>query len=340
MGVFENFPYSNFHDLNLDWILTEIKRLSETVGTYDDHLAHLDSEIVRVEGEIPDVVQGPGSRTDAVMSQKAVTDEIAAFAGGVRSIENYHQELGRLSPVRYFTDQVYRFDEGHVGDYVTEEGGSSARYHIDDATAPHIIITSGYSDPSDTRQLAAAAAFDVEIPGPSTIPLEIWTVPASEGEYEISVNLPGGTVCVLVNAFDSDDPGLAKVLSGVWEWDGQPDNSVGTDAIQDGAVTSAKIADGAVTSAKIADGAVTTDKIQNGAVTTDKIHLGAITTNKIALEAVETSRLAPSARTSGITIYATVPCTIARWPYTFALLDSDPATKYAGWVYLIKETTP
>ena len=28
MGIFRQFPYSNFHDLNLDWLLGEIKRLS------------------------------------------------------------------------------------------------------------------------------------------------------------------------------------------------------------------------------------------------------------------------------------------------------------------------
>lgn len=398
MGVFEQFPYSNYHDLNLDWILTEIKRLSDTVATYDDHLAHLDSEIVRVEGEIPDVVQGPGYRTDAVMSQKAVTDIFAVF-GGVRSIENYHQELGRLTPVRFFADQVYRFDEGHVGEYVTEQGASSARYHIDDAEAPHVIFTSGYDDPSDTQQLAAAAAFDVEIPTSSTTPLEIWTVPASESDYEISVDLPGGTVCVLVNSFTNSDPGMAKVLSGVWEWDGQPDNSVGTAALINGAVTAGKIADGAVFPSKLAtnavgetaiqDGAVTAGKIANNAVTTDKIAAtavtdaklasnavteaklasNAVTEGKIADSAVTTAKIASSAVTSaklasdsvtaakiadgavrssafsaaarapGVQIETTIPAeSMADNGYKITVLDSEPATKYPGWVYMIKGT--
>ena len=358
MGVFEQFPYSNYHDLNLDWILTEIRRLSETVATYDDHLAHLDSEIVRVEGEIPDVVQGPGSRTDAVMSQKAVTDAIAAFAG-VRSIENYHQQLGRLNPVRFFTDRVYRFDDDHVAEFVTEEGSSCARYSINDAEAPHVIITSGYGDPSDTRQLAAAAAFDVEIPTSSTIPLEIWTVPASESEYEIPVDLPGGTVTVLVNAYDSNNPGMSKVLSGVWEWDGQPDNSVGTSAIQDGAVTTPKIADGAVTRDKIYDGVVTTSKLASEAVTSAKLAPAAVDTTNIAASAVtdgklaqgavgssnkiadgiiRTNHFASTARIPGFTYDTTAPTAILANPgVKVVVLDSDPVDKYAGWLYLIKE---
>ena len=32
MPVFENFPYTNFHDLNLDWILNKVKALDEKVN--------------------------------------------------------------------------------------------------------------------------------------------------------------------------------------------------------------------------------------------------------------------------------------------------------------------
>ena len=36
MPVFENFPYTNFHDLNLDWILNKVKDLDEKVnGDFD-----------------------------------------------------------------------------------------------------------------------------------------------------------------------------------------------------------------------------------------------------------------------------------------------------------------
>ena len=29
MGAFEKFPYTNFHDLNLDWFLAEFKKLQD-----------------------------------------------------------------------------------------------------------------------------------------------------------------------------------------------------------------------------------------------------------------------------------------------------------------------
>lgn len=32
--AFEQFPYTNFHDLNLDWVLKEVKRVSQAVDTW------------------------------------------------------------------------------------------------------------------------------------------------------------------------------------------------------------------------------------------------------------------------------------------------------------------
>ena len=36
MGVFEQFPYSNFHDLNTDWILKVIKALDAKVDSMEE----------------------------------------------------------------------------------------------------------------------------------------------------------------------------------------------------------------------------------------------------------------------------------------------------------------
>ena len=38
MGLFEQFPYSNFHELNLDWILKKIKELDEKVDSIEDRI--------------------------------------------------------------------------------------------------------------------------------------------------------------------------------------------------------------------------------------------------------------------------------------------------------------
>ena len=38
MGLFEQFPYANFHELNLDWILKKIKELNEKVDSIEDRI--------------------------------------------------------------------------------------------------------------------------------------------------------------------------------------------------------------------------------------------------------------------------------------------------------------
>ena len=43
MGLFEQFPYTNFHELNLDWLIEQLKKLS-------------DAQVLSVNGETGDVI--------------------------------------------------------------------------------------------------------------------------------------------------------------------------------------------------------------------------------------------------------------------------------------------
>lgn len=36
MGVFSNFPYTNFHELNLDWLITAMKKLQSNFDRFVD----------------------------------------------------------------------------------------------------------------------------------------------------------------------------------------------------------------------------------------------------------------------------------------------------------------
>lgn len=56
MGLFEQFPYSNFHELNLDWILKKIKELDEKVDSIEDRIlqqanAYTDRKVAEVQAE-------------------------------------------------------------------------------------------------------------------------------------------------------------------------------------------------------------------------------------------------------------------------------------------------
>lgn len=56
MGLFEQFPYANFHELNLDWILQKIKELDEKVDSIEDRIlkeanAYTDQQIAGLRRE-------------------------------------------------------------------------------------------------------------------------------------------------------------------------------------------------------------------------------------------------------------------------------------------------
>ena len=59
MGLFEHMPYTNFHDLNLDWIITKIKELNAKVVALDEwatqhkqEYAELVQRVTALENEI------------------------------------------------------------------------------------------------------------------------------------------------------------------------------------------------------------------------------------------------------------------------------------------------
>ena len=46
MGIYRNFPYSNFHEMNLDWMLNH---MSEMVEEWEKYRANLDSDIATIK---------------------------------------------------------------------------------------------------------------------------------------------------------------------------------------------------------------------------------------------------------------------------------------------------
>lgn len=56
MGLFEQFPYTNFHELNLDWVIATVKALDERVNNIQEAIlalanAYTDSQIAEVRAD-------------------------------------------------------------------------------------------------------------------------------------------------------------------------------------------------------------------------------------------------------------------------------------------------
>lgn len=56
MGLFEQFPYTNFHELNLDWIINKIKEFQERLDSFHDTIvaecnAYTDSQLAGIRAD-------------------------------------------------------------------------------------------------------------------------------------------------------------------------------------------------------------------------------------------------------------------------------------------------
>lgn len=58
MGAFDHFPYTNVHELNLDWILKEIKQLDGDMLTIKEWIEQHQSEYEEIKDLYDDIMSG------------------------------------------------------------------------------------------------------------------------------------------------------------------------------------------------------------------------------------------------------------------------------------------
>lgn len=73
--AFEVFPYSNLHDLNLDWVLREVKTISEYQGRYDAQIAELSAKITTIQAQISAEMEMFQSQVNAKLAAQTATLE-------------------------------------------------------------------------------------------------------------------------------------------------------------------------------------------------------------------------------------------------------------------------
>lgn len=86
MGLFEHFPYTNFHDLNLDWIIKALKDLDKKVDTIEERIT--EAAKVYVDARIKEFVDGP--MQDMQNQINALDTEMDTFQANVnKQFANY-----------------------------------------------------------------------------------------------------------------------------------------------------------------------------------------------------------------------------------------------------------
>lgn len=113
MGIFNRFPYTDFHRLNADWILEKVKEMlgltqqaaedaeqaAESVQGYETRLSAVEDDITNLEGDVSTLQGDLGDLTDRVANDESILTGTVNMSGArmyspVRIIESSSSRRG------------------------------------------------------------------------------------------------------------------------------------------------------------------------------------------------------------------------------------------------------
>lgn len=81
MGLFEHFPYTNFHDLNLDWILRTVEELYQRVSEQTDWIEEHQKEYEELKALYDQIVSGDFPASMEIALKNWVVDNSVSIIG-------------------------------------------------------------------------------------------------------------------------------------------------------------------------------------------------------------------------------------------------------------------
>lgn len=95
--AFEVFPYSNLHDLNLDWILKQVKTISEYQGSFDQQIAELSQKISTIQTQMNQEMARFQSVVNAQLNAQSQTlgnfqEELDVHTAAIAELEQQLQD--------------------------------------------------------------------------------------------------------------------------------------------------------------------------------------------------------------------------------------------------------
>lgn len=123
------FPYSNFHELNLDWIIDELKGFHERLDTiaeegYQKSKEYVDSQLSGLRGDFDEFKAEVNTTLGLFGSEignfkKSVNDQLIIFQS---QLDGYQQQLDNsVAGLRVYTDQKVAQSEKEMQDYIAEQ---------------------------------------------------------------------------------------------------------------------------------------------------------------------------------------------------------------------------
>lgn len=149
MGLFEQFPYANFHELNLDWILKKIKELDEKVDSIEDRIlaeakhytdeqigelrtdfAELESDFERFKKTVNSMFDAYTAKQDKAFAdyKKLVDAQITLLEQEIRDATAELQTL--LTQANAYTDASMALLEQQLPDIITKNIKNAKVYNL------------------------------------------------------------------------------------------------------------------------------------------------------------------------------------------------------------------
>ena len=250
MGLFEQFPYQNFHELNLDWLINEIKELEATglvlsvngmtgdVTLYEENIVRLpdvansswnlfrkndgqDNGIEFTKNQPMTRIQG-SSRFAVYDAGNPPPYPVTSVNGATGDVTLYPTNVTQLPSVANSTWNIYRIADGQENGLEWTKNGPMTRIQ---GTSRFAVYDAGNPPPN----FADTSAPDLQLPVDTTG--TSWSINRNigSGNLGLLLGVSGGQEEAYIQYDDGVTPSLVKLLtpadipssSGVVSFNGQ-----------------------------------------------------------------------------------------------------------------------
>ena len=88
MGLFEHFPYTNFHQLNLDWIVRQLKKKEDRVEALEGRMDQAESDIDALEGRMDTAEGNITNLNTQINGSGGLKDRVTTLETGYNNLKN------------------------------------------------------------------------------------------------------------------------------------------------------------------------------------------------------------------------------------------------------------
>ena len=193
------FPYTNFHDLNLDWIIEYVKSAKSEIEDLINQFENL-------------IVQTTGNSTNKVMSQNAVTEQLNYLSSRINSLNTtveeltnkVNQDIANLASFEGETESNFKSDRSRLS---TIENSLIRFYVFVRHTATEDTINVSMSELLNYRTRANVRyyihdsvnnfvryAYEAYSPQSTTMMIQTLPFPNENAVYRATINITSGAI--------------------------------------------------------------------------------------------------------------------------------------------------